>query len=65
MSEHAGLPEHIRNAILVLISQYQERGSITVDQLNAGLPSAYSWHSRDIEDALELIAEGGLRIEWE
>jgi len=65
MSEHPGLPDHIRDAILALISQYQQRGSITVAQLDAALPSTYSWHSRDIEDALELIAEGGLRIEWE
>lgn len=59
------MPEHIRSAILVLIDNYRERGSINLDELNAGLPSGYDWTSRDIEDVLELIAEGGLRIEWE
>ncbi|AZO40576.1 hypothetical protein EJ076_05275 [Mesorhizobium sp. M7D.F.Ca.US.005.01.1.1] len=65
MTEHPGLPENVRNAILALIDQYQQRGVITVDELNAAFPNAYHCSSRDIEDALQLIAEGGLQIEWE
>ncbi|UVK39486.1 hypothetical protein LHFGNBLO_000866 [Mesorhizobium sp. AR10] len=65
MTEHPGLPENVRNAILALIDQHQERGSITVDELNAAFPNAYYASSRDIEDALQLITEAGLQIEWE
>ncbi|MGX5843958.1 RNA polymerase sigma factor region1.1 domain-containing protein [Mesorhizobium sp. ArgA1] len=63
MSEYPGLPEHIRNAILVLIDRYRERGSITLDEVNFGLPHDYGWASADIENVFELITAGGLRIE--
>lgn len=63
MTDYPDLPEHIRNAILVLIDRSRERGSITLEELNFGLPHDYDWASGDIESVFAMIATEGLRIE--
>ncbi|MBZ9844825.1 MULTISPECIES: RNA polymerase sigma factor region1.1 domain-containing protein [unclassified Mesorhizobium] len=57
------LPDQIRSAILDLIGRCQERGSVTLDELNLVLARHHDLDSDDIDGVFALIVDSDLRIE--